>query len=151
MPRSTISQLGSIAPNLEKLTISSSLVVGREEKFAIIMPNSNLSSLIFRANFFDWILDEDERIERSELQGLALNEDKMGIEEVMYICIKMELFPWKRNYMISKNYNVKDSCCFHCLAQHTTINVPHKWQVVVRNLHVMAINAIPNNIYECLH
>ncbi|KAL9548346.1 hypothetical protein MBANPS3_005723 [Mucor bainieri] len=90
-----ITQLSSIAPNLYRLIISSGLVVGRDEKFAIIMPHSRLSILVFRIKCFEWGHDddEDEVLERPELQEVVANEEKMENTEDLYLCIKTEQFP----------------------------------------------------------
>ncbi|KAL9547517.1 hypothetical protein MBANPS3_006127 [Mucor bainieri] len=91
-----ITQLGSIAPNLDVLKISSSLVVGREEKFAIIMPHSNIFTLMIQDRNLNWgVTAEYLLLERSDTRKVKLNEKKMDIDEIMYLCIKTELFPVK--------------------------------------------------------
>ncbi|KAF1806532.1 hypothetical protein V8B55DRAFT_1457466 [Mucor lusitanicus] len=91
-----ITQLSISAPNLHQLTISSSLVVGREAKIAIVMPHSNLSTLTFQTKDLDSETVEEDYEQRSELRELRLNGKKMGLDKITYLCIKTELFPEKR-------------------------------------------------------
>ncbi|KAL9553245.1 hypothetical protein MBANPS3_003381 [Mucor bainieri] len=78
-----ITQLGSIAPNLDRLAIESSLVAGREGTYAVIMPDSNLGCLIL--DFSNELEDEYE---------IESTEEQAGIDaSSIYLYIKAELHP----------------------------------------------------------
>ncbi|KAL9549991.1 hypothetical protein MBANPS3_004930 [Mucor bainieri] len=78
-----ITQLGSIAPSLDRLAIKNSLVVGKEGTYAVIMPDSNLSCLILDFSN-DW---EDE-------YEIESTEEQAGIDaSSIYLYIKAELHP----------------------------------------------------------
>ncbi|KAL9541550.1 hypothetical protein MBANPS3_009054 [Mucor bainieri] len=77
-----ITQLGRIAPNLDRLTISNSLVVGRKGTYAVVMPDSNLSFLAI--DFSDVWEGESESVS---------TEGQTDIDGSLYLYIKTELHP----------------------------------------------------------
>ncbi|KAL9542311.1 hypothetical protein MBANPS3_008670, partial [Mucor bainieri] len=100
-----MTQLSSIAPNLDRLSILSSIVVGRKEKYAIIMPHSNLSSLVFGIKEFCWEACDLDYEQHPRFRELDLTDKKMNIKEIMYLCIKTEFHP-TQYYVLKANSQV---------------------------------------------
>ncbi|KAL9559960.1 hypothetical protein MBANPS3_000180 [Mucor bainieri] len=90
-----LSQLGSIAPSLDHLTLSSSIVIDRPEKFAVIMPHSNLSSLTFKTNDYDENYWNESSCSGPGRDELASIERDMEIDEILYLRVQTESFPVK--------------------------------------------------------
>ncbi|KAL9544299.1 hypothetical protein MBANPS3_007705 [Mucor bainieri] len=78
-----ITQLGTIAPNLDRLTLSDSLAFERERNYDVVMPDSNLGFITIYFNSF-WA-DESE----SE----STEEKADDTDGSIYLSIKTELSP----------------------------------------------------------
>ncbi|KAL9544152.1 hypothetical protein MBANPS3_007763 [Mucor bainieri] len=91
-----ITQLGIIAPNLDRLTLSDSLVFGRERNYDVVMPDSNLGFItIYFSNFW-----------AGEGEFELTDDEADDTDESIYLSIKTELYPgtyyvWRPDNLIT--------------------------------------------------